>query len=175
MATKSAGAAPRKKKAKSGSAKPRKVLLSQKLTGKKPESIIKVKRPTGHPSLYREEYDEGIIELMSEGASVVEFAASIGVVSDTIYEWASKHESFSAALTRAREACKAWWECQGRKNLIDGYAQGCGTKFNDRLWSKNVSCRFPSDWVEKKADENTAEVIAALDKVLEGVKGELRS
>jgi transposase len=111
------------------------------------------KKPTGRPTDYRPEYDKRIVEVMREGASLVEFVAEIGVTRETAYEWARVHPSFSDAFTRARLLCQAWWERQGRDNLLDEFSDGAGTKFNDRLWNKNVSCRFREDWSDAKPEE----------------------
>lgn len=113
-----------------------------------------VKKKNGRPlgsDEYLPEYDQMIIDCMKDGASAVEFAASIGVAKSTIYEWAKNHQSFSNAFTRARTMCQAWWESQGRTNLTDeSEYMGISRKFNDRLWNKNMACRFRDEWVEKK-------------------------
>jgi len=114
------------------------------------------KKGPGQPTLYRPKYCQKIIDIMKEGASAVEFAAEIGVCKDTVYEWANTIPEFSYAFTRARTLCQAWWEKQGRTNLSDTTVyMGDSTKFNDRLWNKNMACRFRDDWVEKKAVEVT--------------------
>jgi hypothetical protein len=117
------------------------------------------KKPTGRPTDYRPEYDERIVEVMREGASLVEFVAEIGVTRETAYEWARVHPSFSDAFTHARLLCQAWWERQGRENLQDTQEYdsdakiSTSKKFNDRLWNKNVSCRFRDDWSDAKPEE----------------------
>jgi hypothetical protein len=135
--------------------------MAVKKTKAKPKASQKkeviIKKPNGRPSDYRPEYDKKIIEVMQEGASLVEFCAEIGVCRDTPYEWAEKHESFSYAFTRARLLCQAWWEKQGRENLSDTFMDGSGKKFNDRLWNKNVSCRFRDDWTDNKPDEEKSD------------------
>lgn len=124
-----------------------------KSKGKIKPKTQKIKRPQGRPTDYRPEYDQRIIEVMSTGASLVEFVAQIGVTRETAYEWARVHSSFSYAFTRARELCQAWWERQGRTHLEDEFSDGAGKKFNDRLWNKNMACRFRDDWAENKAPE----------------------
>lgn len=118
-----------------------------------------IKKKNGRPlgsDEYRQEYDQMIIDCMEKGASAVEFAASVGVAKSTIYEWAKNHQSFSNAFTRARTMCQAWWERQGRTNLQDKTERDeeakitTTTRFNDRLWNKNMACRFRDEWVEKK-------------------------
>jgi len=126
----------------------------------------------GRPSLYKPEYDSKIIEVMKEGASLVEFCAEIGVTRETAYEWARVHPSFSDAFTRARLLCQAWWERQGRQHLEDtsefDYESKISTqkKFNDRLWNKNMACRFRDDWTDKTEVESTVHVDDGLTLVL---------
>jgi hypothetical protein len=108
-------------------------------------------KPLGRPTDYRPEYCEKIIEIMREGASAVEFCAEIGIHKDTLYEWNKFHPAFTDAFMRARLLCQAWWERQGRENLTDtSEYMGGSSKFNDRLWNKNMACRFKDDWVETK-------------------------
>lgn len=105
----------------------------------------------GRPVKYKKEYDEKIIEVMKEGGSAVEFCAEVGIHKDTFYEWVKVYKSFSDAFSRARVLCQAWWERQGRNNLLDvSEYQGKTQKFNERLWTKNMACRFRDDWVETK-------------------------
>ena len=140
-------------KKKTGTTKPK--------ASRKKEVVIK-KQP-GRPTDYRPEYDQRIIEVMREGASLVEFVAEIGVTRESAYEWARVHPSFSYAFTRARELCQAWWEKQGRENLSDEFHDGSGKKFNDRLWNKNVSCRFRDDWTDNKPDEGAKDNILKIE------------
>lgn len=102
--------------------------------------------PGGRPTLYDSAYCDRVIELGREGKSLVQIAVSLGVVRQTIRNWADEHPEFLAALTRAREESQAWWEDQGQAGLA---AQG----FNASLWGKNVSCRFPDDWTDKSKQE----------------------
>ncbi len=116
----------------------------------------------GRPTDYRPEYVERLPGMFAEGQSIVEIAVELGVCRDTIYEWAKVYPDFSDALTRGREISQAWWEKKGRKNLFDtetydgNTKQSKSRKFNDRLWSKNVSCRFRKDWTDKTEVDLTA-------------------
>lgn len=96
----------------------------------------------GRPSTYRPEYCEQLIEFMSKGHSIRAFAASIKVHSDTIYSWAKKHEEFSGAIKKGKEACQLWWEklgmalATGYKDASHDYRKGNPTVF---IWmTKNL-------------------------------------
>lgn len=124
----------------------------------------------GRPTKYRPEYDELIVEIMKTGASVVEFCAEVGIDRDTPQEWCKNYESFSLAFTRAKLLCQAWWERQGRTHLEDvTIPLEESRRFNDRLWTKNVVCRFRDDWAEKKTvtiETSTEEDKSLLEKLI---------
>lgn len=96
----------------------------------------------GRPSKYKPEYCEAIVEHMKGGASATSFAASIGVSRSTITEWASEHPEFSAAVTRGKAMCAAWWETLARKNAETGKGNATLTVFG----LKNMA---PDDWAER--------------------------
>lgn len=137
---------------------------------KKPEKHgKKTGRPVGSDE-YKPEYDDMIVEHMRNGYSAVSFAAKIGVAKSTVYEWAKTHESFSNAFTRARTLCQAWWEDQAVGHLEDVSIPDVESRrFNDRLWLKNVACRFRDDWAEKKTvtiETSTEEDKSLLEKLI---------
>lgn len=83
--------------------------------------------PIGRPSKYDPTYCDAIVEHMRDGASILSFAAEIGVGRSTIQEWEKEHPAFSVAVTRAKAVCAAWWEKQGRKLAQDGGGNGQST------------------------------------------------
>ena len=66
----------------------------------------------GRPTKYTDAMPEALFNAMSEGKSVTQFAAMIGVNRSTVYEWAERHQEFSDALTRGKEAGEAYWETE---------------------------------------------------------------
>lgn len=104
--------------------------------------------PRGRPSKYDPDFCDRIIELGETGASVVEMAYEIGVHKDTLYQWASEKDDFSAAFTRAKMASQVWWERKGQSNLDE-------KGFNSSVWSRSMAARFPDDWRESKDINNT--------------------
>lgn len=86
-----------------------------------------------------------IIKEMSEGASLVEVAAEIGVDMATITDWRDTkspryNEEFSITIKRGVELSQAWWHKMGRTNLKD-------KDFRDALWYMNMKNRF--GWRDK--------------------------
>ena len=103
--------------------------------------------PAGRPTDYKPEYCDQVIEMGNIGMSVVEMAATLGIVKSTMTDlWPVAHPEFKVALTQARECAQSWWETMGRVNLI--MPQGSGT-FQAAVWSRSMAARFPADWREK--------------------------
>lgn len=103
--------------------------------------------PAGRPTDYKPEYCDLVIELGKDGASTVDMSSTIGVVRQTMYNWAEVHPDFMDALTRARELSQVWWEKAGR----DGMG---ADKFNSAVWAKMVGARF-ADYQDRSKVELT--------------------
>lgn len=104
--------------------------------------------PVGRPTKYNPEKNQEVIDLMSEGASIVEVAAMLDVSRQTIYEWMDVHPAFSDTIKKGFELCQSWWEKQGRKNLQN-------KDFNYTGWFMNMKNRFYNDWRDKKEHDHT--------------------
>lgn len=100
------------------------------------------------PTKYDPSKNEAVIELMSEGASIVEVAAMLEVNRSTIYEWVENNPEFSNTIKKGFELCQAWWERNGRKNLTN-------KDFNYTGWYMNMKNRFRDDWKDKQEHDHT--------------------
>lgn len=135
----------------------------------------KEKHAGGRPTDYYPEICEDFESHFRQGQSVLEVAVELGVTRQTLYNWAEAHEEFFDALTRGREVSQAWWERQGREMLQDTDEYDAETKIstkrriNDRLWSKNVSCRFRDDWTDKSEIQHSGSV-QIIDDIPKGKK-----
>lgn len=107
------------------------------------ETIYKVGRPT----LYKPEFCDKVIQMGSEGCSVMEMAGYFGVARNTLEKlWPEAHPEFMQAFQTARVLSQNWWEGLGRHGTV--------TKDIDSgLWAKNVAGRFPKDWTELRKVE----------------------
>jgi hypothetical protein len=105
--------------------------------------------PGGRPSKYNPERNPEVIDLMSQGASVVEVAAMLDVSRQTIYEWMDVHPEFSYTIKKGFELCQSWWEAKGRKNLEN-------KDFNYTGWFMNMKNRFYEDWRDRKDVDHTS-------------------
>lgn len=104
----------------------------------------------GRPSKYRPEMCEELIEIMKEGASLVEVAALLDISETTIHEWKSPDSDyyipeFSASVKKGIRLSAAWWENAGRTNLKD-------KDFSYTGWYMNMKNRF--DWADKTENKN---------------------
>jgi len=115
----------------------------------------KPKHAGGRPTDYNPEWVKTLPEMFSEGQSVLEVSVNLGISRNTFYEYCKLYPEFNDAATRGKEISQQWWEKMGRSHLFDtseydGESKvSTSVKFNDRLWSKNVSCRFRNDWTDK--------------------------
>lgn len=111
--------------------------------------------PPGHPTLYKPEYCEQLIEYFSEPPyevirneerpsdfkSLAAFANRLGVHRDTLHEWSKQHPEFSDAYKRAKQYQEEWLTVNGNKGLIN-------PAFSI-FTAKNVL-----QWRDKQPDEN---------------------
>ncbi len=102
------------------------------------------KRLGGRPTKYKEEYCQAVIDVMSEGASKIEFCASIGISNQTFYNWCAERPEFLDAVKIAELHSQAWWEKKGR--LATFNSEG----FNATAFIFNMKNRFKDDWRDKQ-------------------------
>jgi hypothetical protein len=102
----------------------------------------------GRPSKYKEEYCDQIIEFMSNGASLCEFAAEISVNQDTVFEWAKVHPLFSEAVHIAQTKSQAAMEKIGRGAMMGKI------KIKENIWTFSMGRRF-KHWRQSTAVEHT--------------------
>lgn len=108
----------------------------------------------GRPTIYKEEYNDLVIDLMKEGASITEVAAEIGVSRQTIYDWQEANPEFLYTIKKGFELCEAWWERQGRKNLQN-------KEFSYTGWYMNMKNRFK--WSDRMQTDNNVTVLPTIN------------
>ena len=107
----------------------------------------------GRPTKYDQTKNQAVIELMSQGASIVEVAGLLDIRRETIYDWINPESDrfnpeFSNTIKKGLEASQIWWEKQARTNLEN-------KDFNFTGWYMNVKNRFRADWFEKQEIDHT--------------------
>jgi len=118
----------------------------------------------GRPSKYDPSKNDTVIELMSEGASLVEVADFLDVDRKTIWDWCNEDsprykDEFCNVIKRGYQKCQVWWEKQGRANLQNKDFSWVG-------WFMNMKNRFPEDWRDKKEVENKTEITGGSVKII---------
>ena len=99
-------------------------------------------KKAGRPTKYDESMCEKVIDLMSQGKSIVQVAAEFNVSKDTIFEWEKVHEEFSDSLTLGRLKAEAFWEGHLQK-----LAKSKNSITNGNL-ALILKCRYR--WTEKQ-------------------------
>lgn len=94
------------------------------------------------PTKYDPSKNQSVIDLMSEGASIVEVAGLLDVDRQTVYNWMDEHKEFFDTIKKGLDKSQEWWEKQGRKNLQN-------KDFNYTGWYMNMKNRFRDDWKDK--------------------------
>lgn len=104
------------------------------------------------PTKYDPAMCERVVELMTDGASLIEVSADLGITYQTLNEWRKDGEKpeFSEAVKRGEELSNAWWERLGRKG-----ASG-ESDINPTTWIFNMKNRF--GWRDKQDVEHSGKV-----------------
>jgi transposase len=111
------------------------------------------------PSIYKKEFNQIALDLMRDGASIVEVCAEIGINRDTLYDWINPeserfNQEFSDTIKNGKQLCQAWWEKKGREATFND--QG----FNATSYIFNMKNRFKDDWKDKhEVDQKTETTI----------------
>ena len=122
------------------------------------------KRPVGRPSLYDPAYCDQVVELGSQGKSIEQIAAKLGVSTRVLFDWKDKHSEFLHALDQAKELELDWWENIAQNMMIE---HKDGSKLNSSIWSRSMAARFPKKYRESTKTEITGENGAPL---LQGIQ-----
>ena len=120
---------------------------------------VKAEKPfrpykVGAPTLYEDSFPERAIEMGLRGYSFVLIARDLGVVRQTLYDWAGRHPTFADALMHAREYSLAFYEQLGLSGIT------AGREFNDRQFMVMAGNLHPREY--RTRVEHTG-AVAALD------------
>lgn len=106
----------------------------------------------GAPTKYHDKIPALYLEAMEAGKSIVQFAASLDVHRDTIYEWRKVHKEFSDVFMRGKAKYEAHWETW----LVDNLG-------NPKINAPLVKLLFANrhGWSDKKQVSNEHMVVAS--------------
>jgi len=87
------------------------------------------------------DWQQIILDEMSNGASLEEIKVYLGISNDLFYRFLKEEIDFSETIAWGKQLSKAWWMRMGRINLWN-------RKFNCRLWYMNMKNRW--GWTDKQ-------------------------
>jgi len=93
------------------------------------------KHPGGRPTKYRPEMCDVVVAMMKDGCSKHEICAYLDIDYQTFLNYQSNHKEFFDAIKRGDCLSQAWWERNGRENLVN-------REFSYTGWYMNMRNRF---------------------------------
>jgi len=114
----------------------------------------KVGRPKIELKDLPDKWEESIINLSKQGASIVELAVELDISRDTLYEMIKRDVVFSDTIKKCKRYCESWWMKQGRVNLEN-------KDFSATLFYMNMKNRF--GWADKQEIKQEQKVEATID------------
>ena len=100
----------------------------------------------GHPTKYRKEFCERLINHMAHGFSFESFAGLLQCSKQSLYSWSEDHEEFMDAKDVGTQRSRLFWESLG----IEA-AKGKIPNFNASVWIFNMKNRF--GWRDREREE----------------------
>jgi len=105
----------------------------------------------GRPLLQLEDlpkgWEDSIISMSKEGASIVEIAIELDISRTTLAAMTERDEYFMDTIKRCKRYCEAWWLRKGRTELEN-------RDFSPTLWYMNMKNRF--GWTDKQQTDVTS-------------------
>ena len=114
----------------------------------------KVGRPKIELKDLPDKWEESIINLSKQGASIVELAVELDISRDTLYEMIKRDVVFSDTIKKCKRYCESWWMKQGRVNLEN-------KDFSATLFYMNMKNRF--GWADKQEIKQEQKVETTFD------------
>ena len=105
----------------------------------------------GRPLLQLEDlpkgWEDSIISMSKEGASIVEIAIELDISRTTLAAMTERDEYFLNTIKRCKRYCEGWWLKKGRTELEN-------RDFSSTLWYMNMKNRF--GWTDKQQTDVTS-------------------
>lgn len=102
------------------------------------------KKLMGCPTTYKEEYCKEIIDFMSDGSHIHDFAAHIGVAEKTIYNWAKANQNFLQSVEVAKTKSAAEWSRRHKEKAF-----GVSKEGSDALLGQVLKNKVPHVYGDK--------------------------
>lgn len=85
--------------------------------------------------IYKPEHDQLLLDILSEGKTIVSFCAEVMVSKQTFYDWTEKHPTFKVAHEIGMMKAEAYWMKIGEDNADN-------PDFNHALYTFQLGSRF---------------------------------
>lgn len=130
----------------------------------------------GRPSKYNVEYGDKVVELMTDGKSIVAVCKELQISRDTFYRWCREHDAFKDKVQEGLTYSEAWWEELGLHGMM-----GKINKFNPTMYIHRVNSQFK--WQSDKSPGQTINIENLqinslsdqdLDKKIEALQSQLK-
>lgn len=126
--------------------------------------VIRTHRPRGwspEMPIYNFGMCERVLKVGEEGGSQVDMALACGVSRNAMKQWTKAHPEFASAFEYAMDLSQAYWENLGRRHIEN-------RNFREKIWSKNMECRFRKDWTSSTRidDEEGKPIVTRVERVI---------
>jgi hypothetical protein len=115
----------------------------------------------GRPTKYTEDMPERAYKVLSKGEGMASVAVELGVSKETVYQWASEKEEFSAAIKKGRAASEKVWEEIGRQQAL-GNSNG-----STAAWIFMMKNKFKWTNREEVTQDVGANTASLLEQIIE--------
>jgi len=112
-------------------------------------------------SLYKPEYCETAVEVLSQGKSLAAVCVACGVCRSTLYNWRDAHPDFKSALSFGVQVSQSHWEDVGYSGTTGVNPDFCATP-----WVFTMKARFHEDYAEKR-DESKSLSDSIVEKLID--------
>jgi len=102
----------------------------------------------GRPTKYKPDYNDKVIELFKQGASVEEICLELDICKQTFYNWCESNKEFLDSKKKGVDFSLGWWMKEGRIRLRD-------KDFNYTGWYMNMKNRF--GWADNQKTDITSD------------------
>jgi len=101
-----------------------------------------------------DKWEESIINLSKQGASIVELAVELDISRNTLKALCDRDDYFLNTIKKCKRYCESWWLSKGRTELEN-------KDFSYTGWYMNMKNRF--GWADKQEIKQEQKVEATID------------
>ena len=99
--------------------------------------------------IYKKEHDQLLLNILSQGKTIVSFCAEVMISKQSFYDWTEKHETFKSAYEIGMMKAEAYWMQLGEDNADN-------PDFNHALYTFQLGSRFGISKTRKSRGKKVA-------------------